>query len=72
MNKNNDLQVLRHSAAHLLAHAVSEIFPDTQLTIGPATETGFFMIFYQHKILKKKIYLFLKKECMKLQRVNYL
>lgn len=42
MNKSNELQVLRHSAAHLLAHAVLELFPDTQLTIGPATETGFF------------------------------
>lgn len=36
------LQRLRHSTAHLLAHAIMEIFPDTQLTIGPATEEGFF------------------------------
>ena len=36
------LKILRHSAAHLLAHAVCELFPDTQLTIGPATEDGFF------------------------------
>lgn len=40
-----ELQKLRHSAAHLLAHAVSELFPETQLTIGPATETGFFYDF---------------------------
>jgi threonyl-tRNA synthetase len=40
-----DLQKLRHSAAHLLAHAVSELYPETQLTIGPATETGFFYDF---------------------------
>ena len=33
---------LRHSAAHLLAHAISELFPDTLLTIGPPTECGFF------------------------------
>ena len=37
-----ELQQLRHSAAHLLAHATMELFPDTQLTIGPATEEGFF------------------------------
>ena len=37
-----DLQELRHSAAHLLAHAVKELFPDTTLTIGPATPEGFF------------------------------
>ena len=36
------LKILRHSAAHLLAHAISELFPGTQLTIGPATEEGFF------------------------------
>ncbi len=40
-----DLKVLRHSAAHLLAHAVSELYPDTLLTIGPATEEGFFYDF---------------------------
>ena len=42
MNNSEELQKLRHSAAHLLAHAVMELYPDTQLTIGPATETGFF------------------------------
>jgi len=38
------LEILRHSTAHLLAHAISELFPDTQLTIGPATKTGPFFI----------------------------
>lgn len=45
MAHSQDLQKLRHSAAHLLGHAVLELFPDTQLTIGPATETGFFYDF---------------------------
>lgn len=36
------LQELRHSAAHLLAQAIDELFPGTLFTIGPATETGFF------------------------------
>ena len=39
------LQVLRHSTAHLLAAAVLELFPETQLGIGPATETGFYYDF---------------------------
>ena len=39
---NNDIMALRHSAAHLLAHAVMELYPDTILTIGPATQEGFF------------------------------
>ncbi len=42
MSKKHDLKVLRHSAAHLLAHAISELFPGTLLTIGPATDEGFF------------------------------
>lgn len=33
---------MRHSAAHLLAHAISELFPDVLFTIGPATKDGFF------------------------------
>lgn len=45
MKSNNDLAILRHSAAHLLAQAVTELFPDTLLTIGPATEDGFFYDF---------------------------
>jgi threonyl-tRNA synthetase len=43
--KQQDLATLRHSAAHLLAHAVTELFPGTKLTIGPATEEGFFYDF---------------------------
>lgn len=41
-HSHSDLSILRHSAAHLLAHAVMELFPDTLLTIGPATSDGFF------------------------------
>jgi threonyl-tRNA synthetase len=36
------LPVYRHSTAHLLAAAVLELYPETQLGIGPATETGFY------------------------------
>lgn len=42
---DNDLNILRHSAAHLLAHAITELFPGTKLTIGPATKDGFFYDF---------------------------
>jgi threonyl-tRNA synthetase len=37
--------IYRHSVAHLLAHAVKELFPDVKLGIGPATEDGFFYDF---------------------------
>jgi threonyl-tRNA synthetase len=39
------LNVYRHSTAHLLAAAVLELFPDTKLGVGPATDTGFFYDF---------------------------
>jgi threonyl-tRNA synthetase len=50
--KEKDLSVLRHSAAHLLAHAVTELFPTTILTIGPATKDGFFYDFLPEKSFK--------------------
>ena len=39
------LEVIRHSTAHLLAQAVKALFPDTQVTIGPVIEDGFFYDF---------------------------
>ena len=39
------LEVIRHSAAHLLAYAVKELFPDAQVTIGPVIEDGFYYDF---------------------------
>ncbi len=39
------LEIIRHDAAHLMAEAVKEIFPDTQVTIGPAIENGFYYDF---------------------------
>jgi len=41
------LKVLRHSAAHVMATAVTELFPETKLGHGPATETGFFYDFWR-------------------------
>jgi threonyl-tRNA synthetase len=39
------LDVIRHSTAHLLAHAVKQLFPEAQVTIGPVIEDGFFYDF---------------------------
>ena len=50
--KENDpeaLKVVRHSAAHVLATAVLELFPETKLGHGPATDAGFFYDFYREK-----------------------
>ncbi len=39
------LEIIRHSTAHLLAHAVKELFPDAQVTIGPVIDNGFYYDF---------------------------
>src|ERR1700760_2155528 len=39
------LELIRHDAAHVLAEAVQELFPGTQVTIGPAIEDGFYYDF---------------------------
>lgn len=43
------LELIRHDAAHVVASAVQRIFPGTQVTIGPATEEGFYYDFFREK-----------------------
>lgn len=45
MAKVIDLDVLRHSTAHVMAEAVLELFPDAQIAIGPSIENGFYYDF---------------------------
>ena len=39
------LEILRHDAAHVMAEAVKELYPETQVTIGPSIENGFYYDF---------------------------
>ena len=43
------LELLRHDAAHVMAEAVQELYPGTQVTFGPATETGFYYDFARNE-----------------------
>ncbi|MBZ4329452.1 MULTISPECIES: threonine--tRNA ligase [unclassified Corallococcus] len=43
------LDLIRHDAAHVVASAVQKLFPGTQVTIGPATEEGFYYDFFREK-----------------------
>ena len=43
------LEILRHDAAHVLAQAVQELFPGTQVTIGPTVEDGFYYDFARNE-----------------------
>ena len=48
--KNKEiLDVIRHDAAHIMAEAVLELFPETQATIGPSIENGFYYDFFREK-----------------------
>ena len=43
------LELLRHECAHVMAEAVQELFPSTQVTIGPAIENGFYYDFFREE-----------------------
>ena len=46
MTENNSkLELIRHDTAHVMAMAVQELFPGTQVTIGPTIENGFYYDF---------------------------
>ncbi len=45
MSNAEHIEILRHDTAHIMAMAVQELFPDTQVTIGPVIENGFFYDF---------------------------
>ncbi len=47
IDDEDGLEVLRHDAAHVLAQAAKELYPEIQVTIGPAIENGFYYDFYR-------------------------
>ena len=46
-NDPEGLEVIRHDTAHVTAEAVKELYPETQITIGPAIENGFYYDFHR-------------------------
>ena len=57
------VEVLRHSTAHLLAHAVKELFPEAQVTIGPVIENGFYYDFAYKRRSRRRISRDREEEC---------
>jgi len=54
-DKNEEaLELVRHDAAHVMAQAVQELFPGTQVTIGPAIENGFYYDFAREEAFTPK------------------
>jgi threonyl-tRNA synthetase len=48
-SEEDGLELLRHDAAHVMAEAVKELYPETQITIGPAITNGFYYDFHREK-----------------------
>lgn len=68
---SQELYNIRHSAAHVLAQAVKELYPDTKVTIGPVTETGFFYDFLPTKNFKEEDLPLIEKKMRQLVKKNY-
>nr|MBA2307653.1 threonine--tRNA ligase [Candidatus Dependentiae bacterium] len=71
MEQQKKLAILRHSTAHLLAHALVELFPGTLLTIGPATEEGFFYDVLPPRSLKEDDLPVIQERMRELVAKNY-
>lgn len=65
------LEILRHSAAHLMAHAVKHLYKDAKLAIGPAIENGFYYDIDLDIQLSDSDLLAIEKEMKKISHNNY-
>lgn len=66
------LEVLRHSTAHLMAHAVLRLYPETKVTIGPVIENGFFYDFERETPFSSDDLEKIEKEMHKISEENIL
>ena len=70
MSEMNELQILRHSASHVLAQAVKRLFPDVKLAIGPAIDTGFYYDFDTEHTFTPEDLEEIEKEMKKIAKEN--
>jgi len=65
------LDIIRHSAAHLLAYAVKTLFPDAQVTIGPVIENGFYYDFSYKRPFTPEDLVAIEKKMSELAKKDY-
>ena len=65
------LDILRHSSAHLLAHAVKNLFPDAQVTIGPVIENGFYYDFAFERAFTLDDLVLIEKEMARIVKADH-
>ncbi|RLV57965.1 threonine--tRNA ligase [Parashewanella curva] len=65
------LEILRHSCAHLLGHAIKQLWPDVKMAIGPVIDNGFYYdVDLDHKLTQEDIDA-LEKRMLQLAKTNY-
>ena len=64
------LDLIRHDCAHVLAEAVQNLFPETQVTIGPVIENGFYYDFYREESFKPEDFVKIEKKMHELISKN--
>ena len=65
------LEVIRHSCAHLLAHALKQLFPEVKLAIGPVIEDGFYYDILLEKNLSDKDLESIENRMLELAKKKY-
>ena len=71
LESEKGLEILRHSAAHVMAQAVQRLFPGTKVTIGPVIENGFFYDFDPEKPFSEEDLVKIENEMKKIVKENY-
>ncbi|TKB43356.1 threonine--tRNA ligase [Thalassotalea mangrovi] len=71
-SKDQDgLEIIRHSCAHLLGHAIKQLWPDTKMAIGPVIDNGFYYDVDLEHSLNDEDLVKLEKRMMELAKTNY-
>lgn len=65
------LEIIRHSTAHLLAHAVKQLYPDAQVTIGPVIDDGFYYDFAYESGFSEDDLAAIEKRMAELAKADY-
>lgn len=65
------LEIIRHSCAHLLGHALKQLYPDAKMAIGPTIENGFYYdIDLEHRLTEEDLEV-IEKRMLELAKTNY-
>jgi threonyl-tRNA synthetase len=70
--KDDDgLEIIRHSCAHLIGHAVKQLYPDAKMAIGPTIDNGFYYDIDMEHSLNDEDLVKIEKRMMELAKTNY-